>query len=64
MTAGRWFRIAPEDSSTPLHTMSYWKALMVSGSWVSRAARPPWGIEKGLWEKSIWPVSSSSSNMG
>jgi F-type H+-transporting ATPase subunit b len=26
---GRWLRIAPEDSSMPLQTMSYWNALMV-----------------------------------
>ena len=24
MISGRWFRIAPEHSSTPLQTMSYW----------------------------------------
>ena len=29
MISGLWFRIAPEDSSTPLQTMSYWKAVML-----------------------------------
>ena len=28
ITSGRWLRIAPDDSSTPLQTMSYWIALM------------------------------------
>ena len=28
MISGRWLRIAPDDSSMPLQTMSYWIALM------------------------------------
>ena len=32
MISGSWFRTAPEDSSTPLHTRSYWSAVMVRGS--------------------------------
>src|SRR5213594_4463685 len=64
MMSGRWFRIAPLDSSSPLHTMSYWSALIVSGSCVSSAARPPCGIENGLWLNSIFPVSSFSSYIG
>jgi len=30
MTSGRWFRIAPDDNSVPLQTMSYWIALIAS----------------------------------
>src|SRR3546814_1808916 len=48
ITSGKWLRIAPEDSSTPLQTMSYWKARMSSGSLVSSASRPPCGIEKEI----------------
>ena len=32
MMSGRWLRIAPDDSSTPLQTMSYCQARMSSGS--------------------------------
>ena len=64
MISGRWFRIAPEESSTPLQTMSYWNALIFSGSIVSSACRPPCGIENGLWLNSTFPVSSSSSYIG
>ena len=64
MTSGRWLRIAPDDSSTPLQTMSYWNALMSSGSCVSSASRPPCGIENGLWEKSIFFSSSFHSYIG
>ncbi len=64
MISGSWFRMAPEDSSTPLQTMSYCQPRMSSGSWVSRASRPPCGIENGLCEKSIPPVSSSFSYIG
>ena len=53
MISGRWFRIAPLDSSTPLQTMSYWKALIVNGSLVFSASNPPCGIENGLWLKAI-----------
>ena len=54
MISGRWLRIAPEQSSMPLQTMSYWQALIVSGSCVSSASSPPCGIENGLWLKSIF----------
>ena len=64
MMSGRWLRIAPEDSSTPLHTMSYWNALMVSGSCVFSASSPPCGMLNGLWLKSTCPVSSFSSYIG
>ena len=64
MMSGRWLRIAPLDSSTPLHTMSYWKALIVSGSCVSSASSSPCGIENGLWLKTIFFASSSHSYMG
>ena len=64
MMSGRWLRIAPDDSSMPLQTMSYWNALMVSGSWLSSASSPPCGIEKGLWEKSIFFSSSFHSYIG
>jgi hypothetical protein len=37
---------------------------MVSGSWVSRASRPPCGIENGLCEKSTFFSSSFHSNIG
>ena len=48
----------------PLQTMSYWYALMVSGSWVFSASSSPCGMLNGLWLKSISPVSSFSSNIG
>src|SRR3990172_6808867 len=64
MISGRWLRIAPLDSSTPLHTMSYWNALTVRGSCVSSAFRPPCGIENGLWLNSMRPLSASRSNIG
>lgn len=64
MISGSWFRIAPEDSSTPLQTMSYCQPRMSSGSWVCSASRPPCGMENGLCEKSIAPVSSSFSYIG
>src|SRR3546814_17349596 len=56
--------MAPDDSSTPLQTMSYWNALISSGSCPFSASRPPWGIENGLWLNSIFPVLSSSSYIG
>ena len=37
---------------------------MVSGSWVFRASSSPAGMLKGLWLKSILPVSSFSSYIG
>ena len=55
MISGSWFRMAPEDSSTPLQTMSYCQARMSSGSCVSSASRPPCGMENGLCENSILP---------
>ena len=64
ITSGRWLRTAPEESSTPLHTTSYWYARISPGSLLSRASRPPWGIENGLWEKSQPPVSGLRSYMG
>ena len=64
MMSGRWLRIAPEHSSAPLHTMSYWNALMVSGSCAFSASSPPCGMLNGLWLKSTCPVSSFSSNIG
>ncbi len=48
----------------PLQTMSYWNALMVSGSCVFSASSPPCGMLNGLWLKSIRPVSSFSSYIG
>src|SRR4028119_1121514 len=64
MMSGRWLRIAPELSSTPLQTMSYCQARMSSGSLVSSASSSPCGMEKGLCEKSTFFASSSYSNIG
>ena len=58
MVSGRWLRMPPEAISKPLQTMSYWNALMSSGSLLFSASMPPCGIENGLWAKSI--VFSSS----
>src|SRR6516225_3024098 len=44
--------------------MSYWNALIVSGSCVVSASSPPCGIENGLCEKSIFLFSSSYSYIG
>src|SRR4051795_13776046 len=44
--------------------MSYWNALMVSGSCPLSASRPPCGIEKGLCENSIFFSVSSYSYIG
>src|SRR3954463_16438678 len=44
--------------------MSYWNALMVSGSWPLSASRPPCGIENGLCEKSTFLSSSLYSYIG
>ena len=56
--------MAPDDNSIPLHTRSYCHALMVSGSCVSSASKPPCGIENGLCENSTLPVVSSNSYIG
>src|SRR5882672_12076280 len=62
--------MAPDDNSTPLQTMSYWKAVMprmVSrslGSSDKNFSRGKFGIEKGLCEKSIRFSSSFHSYMG
>ena len=64
MTSGRWLRIAPDDSSIPLQTMSYWNALMSSGSMPLSASISPCGMLNGLWLKSMRPVSSFSSYIG
>ena len=69
MISGSWFRTAPEESSTPLHTRSYWSAVMERGSISPRSAlsstsRPPEGMENGLWQNSSSPDSSPISYMG
>ena len=64
MMAGSWLRMAPEESSTPLQTMSYWNALISSGSMLSSASSPPCGMEKGLWLKPTLPVAASRSYIG
>ena len=70
ITSGRWLRMAPDDSSVPLQTMSYWIALIeriFSWSFASSArnsSTPRFGIENGLWEKSIFFSSSFHSYIG
>src|ERR1051325_8614941 len=71
ITSGRWLRIAPDDNSTPLQTMSYWIALMASslsrsaaGSSLRNSSTSMFGIENGLWEKSIFFSSSFHSYIG
>ena len=69
MISGSWLRTAPELSSTPLQTRSYWSAVMVSGSSSPRSAAsivsmPPLGIENGLWQNSSSPLSSPISYIG
>ena len=59
-----WLRMAPLDSSTPLQTISYCHALIVSGSSFSKASSPPCGIEKGLWLNPTFRVVSSNPYMG
>src|SRR6266542_6176431 len=62
--------MAPEDSSTPLQTMSYWIALMdkivprSAGSSARKSSTAMFGMENGLWEKSIFFSSSFHSYMG
>ncbi len=48
----------------PLHTTSYWNASISSGGFVCSDSRPPCGIENGLCEKMILPVSGSFSKNG
>ena len=69
MISGSWFRTAPEESSTPLQTRSYWSAMMSSGLISPRSAfksvsMPPVGIENGLWQNSSSPDSSPVSYIG
>ena len=70
MISGLWLRIAPDDSSMPLHTMSYWNAVMpriVFSSPLSSFRNASWskfGIENGLCEKSIFFSSSFNSYIG
>src|SRR5262245_1335149 len=62
--------MAPEDSSTPLQTMSYWIALMdkivsrSAGSSARKSSTAMFGMENGLWEKSILFSSSFHSYIG
>src|ERR1700736_1213337 len=62
--------MAPDDSSTPLHTMSYRIALMPKivawsfGSSLRKSSAATFGIENGLWEKSIFFSSSFHSYIG
>src|SRR3954447_21446525 len=62
--------MAPEESSMPLQTMSYWIALserIVSrsdGSSARKSSTAMFGMENGLWEKSIFFSSSFHSYMG
>ena len=55
--SGEWFLTAPEESSIPLHTISYWYAKISKGDFVFKLSNPPCGIEKGLWQKSNFPLS-------
>ena len=69
MISGSWLRTAPEESSTPLTTRSYWSAVMLSGSISPRSAfssvsSPPDGMENGLWQNSSSPLSSPISYIG
>ena len=60
MVSGEWLRIEPEAiSGAVADRASYWKALMVSGSWFS--VRRPCGIEKGMWQKATASSSLSHS---
>src|SRR5215469_4709005 len=62
--------MAPEDNSTPLQTMSYWIALMdkivsrSAGSSARNSSGAMFGMENGLWEKSILFSSSFHSYIG
>src|SRR2546425_11309346 len=62
--------MAPEESSTPLQTMSYWIALIdkivsrSAGSSARNSSGAMFGIENGLWEKSILFSSSFHSYIG
>ena len=54
-------QLARRQRGRGAQTMSYWKALMVSGSCVSSALSPPCGMEKGLWEELILFFSCAPS---
>src|SRR3972149_11433679 len=62
--------MAPDDSSVPLQTMSYWialidKSLSLSlGSSARNSSTAKFGIENGLCEKSIFFSSSLHSYIG
>src|ERR1700730_7242172 len=62
--------MAPEDNSTPLQTMSYWIALSerilswFAGSSAKNSSTGKFGIENGLFEKSIFFSSSPHSYIG
>src|SRR4029450_4130885 len=62
--------MAPEDRSNPLQTMSYWIALMdkivarSAGSSARKSSTAMFGMENGLWEKSILFSSSFHSYIG
>src|SRR6516164_8129280 len=62
--------MAPEDSSTPLQTMSYWIASIdrilsrSAGSSARNSSTSMFGMENGLWEKSIFFSSSFHSYIG
>src|ERR1700732_1449358 len=62
--------MAPEESSTPLQTMSYWIALIdkivsrAGGSSAGKSSTAMFGMENGLWEKSIFFSSSFHSYIG
>ena len=64
MISMSWLRTAPDDNSTPLHTISYWYAKISNGSFSFNASNPPCGIENGLCVNPNLPVSSSISYIG
>src|SRR5262245_65555150 len=70
MTSGRWLRIAPDDNSTPLQTLSSRRAFtdtrlsLSFGSSARSSSTGRFGIENGLWEKSILFSSSFHSYIG
>src|ERR1700730_17173956 len=62
--------MAPDDNSMPLQTMSYWTAFNARifswsfGSSARDSSGVAFGIENGLWEKSIFLSSSFHSYIG